>query len=114
MAVLAADWHYIRRSGASPGSSSAGRTEGAPKFQYILSKIAVKSHLFAKLTLIGALPIMHLLRVLHDAVLAQHRDPTNLAVVLPDGQTERRIVEHGTVGAIVKRVVEFQVAPAAV
>ena len=63
--------------------------------------------LLAELALIRPLPFVHLRGVLHDIFLAQDGQPTDLAVVLPDGQTVARVVEDGAVGAVVQRVLEL-------
>lgn len=70
--------------------------------------------LLAELALVGTLSLVHFGSMLHYVVLAQHSHPADLAVILADGQTEARIVEHGAVGAIVQWVFELKVAASAI
>lgn len=70
--------------------------------------------LLAELTLVRALSLVHLRRMLHDVVLAQHSHSTDLAVVLADRQTEGGIVEYRAVRAIVQRVLELEITSAAI
>lgn len=79
-----------------------------------LQVVESQEELATELALVGTLPIMLLRRMLHDVVLAQYRFAANLTVVLPDGQTHRRIMEDGAVGAVVQRMLELQVTATAI
>lgn len=46
------------------------------------------NYLLTKLTLVGSLPVVHLFSMLHDVLLAEHRDPTNLTVIFANRQAE--------------------------
>lgn len=70
--------------------------------------------LLAELTLVSALSLVHLCRMLHDVVLAQHSHSTDLAVVLADRQTEGGVVEYRAVRAIVQRVLELEITSTAI
>jgi hypothetical protein len=52
--------------------------------------------------------------MLDDVLFAEDGEAADLAVELPDGQGERRIVKNGAVRPVVQRMKEFQVASAAI
>lgn len=79
-----------------------------------LQVVETQEELVAELTLVRPLAVVLLRGMLHNVVLAQHRLAAHLAVVLADREAHRGIVEDGAVGAIVQRVLELQVAAAAV
>ena len=85
-------------------------------FTTTLSKLAslTVAHLFAELALVCALSPVLAEGVLDDVVLAEDCQAADLAVVFADGQAELGVVEHGAVEAVVERVAEAEVAPAAV
>lgn len=62
-----------------------------------------------ELTLVRSFAVVHFGCMLHNVLLAQHCNATHFAVVLADGETEGGIMEHRAVGAVVQRVLEFQV-----
>lgn len=61
----------------------------------------------AELALVRSLSLVLFRRVQHYIVLAQHGQPTDLAVILSDGQTEGRIMKHGAVCAIIQRMLKL-------
>lgn len=66
-----------------------------------LQVIKTQEELFAVLTLVGTLAIVHLGSMFHDILLAQNSCATYLAVVLADCQAEVGIMEHSAMHAVV-------------
>lgn len=73
-----------------------------------------QEELVAELALVGTLAVVFLGRVLHDVVLTQYGFAANLAVVFAYCKTHCGIMEDGTVGAIVQRMIEFQITATAI
>ena len=71
-------------------------------------------NLFAKLALVGSASSMLRGRVLHDVLLAEDGEATNLAMKLPYRQGEGRIVEDGAVCPVMERMRELEAAASAV
>ena len=75
---------------------------------------AFHDHLFTILALVRSLSVVLRRGVLHDVLLAQNGEPAHFAVVLADRQRELQVVEDRAMHAVVQRVRESNVAPAAV
>ena len=71
-------------------------------------------HLFTVLALVRSLSVVLRRGVLHDVLLAQNGEPAHFAVVLADRQRELQVVEDRAMNAVVQRVRESNVAPAAI